>query len=73
MMISAGVLDARMVIEVDVTAIRQLQLRPRPWADRCGNGANTSAPLGLLQPHIYFFNRRIGCIGQGSHAALRVS
>ena len=48
MMISARLLDARMLIEVDVTAIRQFQLRPRPWANRCGNGANTSAPLGLL-------------------------
>lgn len=30
MMISAGLLDARMLIEIEVTAIRQLQLGPRP-------------------------------------------
>ena len=30
MMISAGLLDARMLIEIEVTAIRQLQLAPRP-------------------------------------------
>jgi len=29
MMISAGLLDARMLIEIEVTAIRQLQLGPR--------------------------------------------
>lgn len=30
MMISAGLLDARMLIEIEVTAIRQLQLAPQP-------------------------------------------
>ena len=30
MMISTGLLDARMLIEIEVTAIRQLQLAPRP-------------------------------------------
>ena len=30
MMISARLLDARMLIEIDVTASRQLQLGPRP-------------------------------------------
>ena len=30
MMISAGLLDARMLIEIEVTAIRQLQFGPRP-------------------------------------------
>ena len=30
MMISAGLLDARMLIEIEVTAIRQLQLGPQP-------------------------------------------
>ena len=30
MMIAAGLLDARMLIEIEVTAIRQLQLAPQP-------------------------------------------
>lgn len=30
MMISAGLLDARMLIEIEVTAIRQLQFGPQP-------------------------------------------
>ena len=30
MMISAGLLDARMLIEIEVTAIRQLQVAPQP-------------------------------------------
>ena len=30
MMISAGLLDARILIEIEVTAIRQLQLAPQP-------------------------------------------